>query len=60
AVLRRAHEMIDDDATDDAALVERLGGTVAVVEGDPENIKVTYRGDLAIVETILLGRSDHG
>lgn len=34
------------DATDDAALVERSGGTVSVVPGDPENIKITYPEDL--------------
>jgi 2-C-methyl-D-erythritol 4-phosphate cytidylyltransferase len=33
-------------ATDDAALVERLGHPVAVVPGDPHNIKITRPEDL--------------
>jgi len=45
AVLRRAHESAAE-ATDDAALVERAGGTVVVVPGDPRNVKVTRPADL--------------
>lgn len=41
------------DATDDAALVERYGGRVLLVEGDVRNIKVTRPGDLAIAGTLL-------
>lgn len=41
------------DATDDAALVERYGGRVILVEGDARNIKVTRSGDLALAETLL-------
>ena len=41
------------DVTDDAALVERAGGTVVVIEGERSNMKVTYPGDLAIAESIL-------
>jgi 2-C-methyl-D-erythritol 4-phosphate cytidylyltransferase len=40
-------------ATDDAALVEEMGGTVRVVEAPPENIKVTLASDLRIVEALL-------
>jgi 2-C-methyl-D-erythritol 4-phosphate cytidylyltransferase len=40
-------------ATDDAALVEDLGGTVCVVEAPPENIKVTRAADLRMVEALL-------
>jgi 2-C-methyl-D-erythritol 4-phosphate cytidylyltransferase len=40
-------------ATDDASLVEDLGGTVRVVEAPPENIKVTRESDLRIVEALL-------
>ena len=46
-VLRRAHEG-SPDATDDAALVESVGGTVMVVEGDPTNLKITTRHDLGV------------
>lgn len=34
------------DATDDAAVVEASGGRVVVVEGDPENRKITTPADL--------------
>lgn len=43
--LRRAHRC-EPDATDDAALVEQMGGTVVVVDGDPDNRKVTRPDDL--------------
>ena len=44
------------DATDDAALVERHGGHVVVVDGDPDNIKVTTPGDIVIAEALLAAR----
>jgi 2-C-methyl-D-erythritol 4-phosphate cytidylyltransferase len=40
-------------ATDDAALVTRFGGTVTVVEGAPENIKITAPADLAMAEALI-------
>ncbi len=40
-------------ATDCASLVERAGGSVAVVEGDPALLKVTTRADLVRVESML-------
>jgi 2-C-methyl-D-erythritol 4-phosphate cytidylyltransferase len=40
-------------ATDDAALVEEMGGTVRVVEAFPENIKITRESDLRIAEALL-------
>lgn len=43
------------DATDCASLVERHGGRVAVVEGDPRLVKVTTAGDLEQVESLLGG-----
>lgn len=49
-LLREAHRRLPAEAavTDDAELVERLGGEVAVVPGDPANIKVTTPSDLAL------------
>ncbi|HEX7119463.1 MAG TPA: 2-C-methyl-D-erythritol 4-phosphate cytidylyltransferase [Longimicrobiales bacterium] len=47
-------------ATDDAALVERYGGTVVVVEGAPENIKVTRPIDLVIAEALMRSRAAAG
>ncbi|MBO7674217.1 MAG: 2-C-methyl-D-erythritol 4-phosphate cytidylyltransferase [Atopobiaceae bacterium] len=39
--------------TDDASLVEHMGGTVCVVEAPRDNIKVTVPEDLAIAEATL-------
>ena len=43
-------------ATDDAWLVERIGGIVRVVEADPSNIKVTSPTDLRVAEMLLAER----
>ena len=43
-------------ATDDAALVERLGHAVAIVEGNWENIKITTPEDMILAEAILAAR----
>ena len=50
--LRVAHAASDDDASDDAVLIERIGGRVVVVPGDPRNLKVTYPEDLAVVRAL--------
>jgi len=42
-------------ATDCASLVERTGGRVRVVEGDPRLLKVTTPDDLELVERLLAG-----
>ena len=55
-VLRRAHAG-GGDATDDAGLVEAAGGTVVVVEGERDNLKVTWPEDLAVAEALLAARS---
>ncbi|MEO7556036.1 MAG: 2-C-methyl-D-erythritol 4-phosphate cytidylyltransferase [Acidimicrobiales bacterium] len=51
-VLRRAHHG-DPDATDDAALVEAVGGTVTVVEGERRNLKITTPLDLRLAALLL-------
>ena len=43
--LARAHASLGE-GTDDAALVERLGGRVVVVPGDLRNRKITHPADL--------------
>jgi 2-C-methyl-D-erythritol 4-phosphate cytidylyltransferase len=48
-LLWEAHDKARRDGyagTDDAVLVERLGGRVSVVPGLPENLKITTPGDL--------------
>lgn len=39
--------------TDDASVVERAGHRVSLVEGDPQNLKVTRPMDLALAEYLL-------
>ena len=51
--LRRAFAGDLSAASDCASLVERNGGRVAVVEGDPKLLKVTTPSDLALVESWL-------
>jgi 2-C-methyl-D-erythritol 4-phosphate cytidylyltransferase len=58
-VLRRALDVPDHvlaAATDDASLVEAIGGRVRVVEAPPENLKVTTALDLALAERLLGAR----
>ncbi len=58
-VLLDAYEQAEEvlrEATDDASLVERLGGRVKVVEGSPENMKITDRGDWLYAEQLLAER----
>lgn len=43
----------DDDATDDAQLVERLGHAVTVVRGSPLNVKITTKEDLKLAALAL-------
>ena len=57
AALRRAHaEAPAVGATDDAMLVEALGGTVLVVPGEPGNLKITDPDDLGAAERLLEAR----
>ncbi len=55
-VIKKAYDKAFEDgfyATDDAALVERIGGKVRIIAGSPLNIKVTTPEDLEIVEYML-------
>ena len=58
-LLRRAYELAVAsglDATDDSALVERLGATVSIVEGGEHNIKITTPQDFALAEALMRTR----
>jgi 2-C-methyl-D-erythritol 4-phosphate cytidylyltransferase/2-C-methyl-D-erythritol 2,4-cyclodiphosphate synthase len=55
AAHRQAAESGEYDLTDDAAVVERAGHAVYVVEGDEENVKLTTADDFARAEARLLG-----
>jgi 2-C-methyl-D-erythritol 4-phosphate cytidylyltransferase len=50
--LRAAHAG-GGEATDDAALVEAMGGRVVEVAGEPSNLKLTGPADLALAEALL-------
>jgi 2-C-methyl-D-erythritol 4-phosphate cytidylyltransferase len=50
-VLQRAHQA-GLEATDDAALVEAAGGRVVLVEGQPDNLKITVPADLIVAEAL--------
>jgi 2-C-methyl-D-erythritol 4-phosphate cytidylyltransferase len=54
-VLQRAHELAARNggpATDDAALVERIGIPVHLVPDSARNLKVTTPDDLALAELL--------
>ncbi|HEX3542240.1 MAG TPA: 2-C-methyl-D-erythritol 4-phosphate cytidylyltransferase [Acidimicrobiales bacterium] len=53
--LRRAHKA-EPEATDDAGLIEALGGTVVVVAGDPRNLKITSPDDLIVAAAFMGAR----
>ena len=53
AALRSAYAGGLEGATDCASLVERQGGRIRVVEGDPRLLKVTTPADLELVERLL-------
>jgi 2-C-methyl-D-erythritol 4-phosphate cytidylyltransferase len=56
STLKKAYQKAIKDrctATDDSALVERLGKKVNIVKGSYENIKVTTEEDLAIVRHLI-------
>lgn len=55
ASLRSAHSA-GAEATDDAALVEAMGGRVVVVPGEGTNLKLTSSFDLAVAHAILAER----
>ena len=47
-VLERAHAEIADDATDDAAMAERIGVEVRTFDGARGNVKITTAEDLGV------------
>jgi 2-C-methyl-D-erythritol 4-phosphate cytidylyltransferase len=53
-VLRAAH-LSEPEATDDASLVEAAGGRVVLVDGEPENRKVTTSDDLEMLAGLVAG-----
>lgn len=56
-MLREAYRHDDGGVTDDAALVERLGATIRMVDDGNENLKVTRPGDVTVAEAMLAARA---
>ena len=56
-LIHRAHttNLVREEATDDAALLERLGHPVAIFPGSYSNLKITTQEDLLIAEALLKG-----
>ena len=55
-LIRNAHRKIIKDVTDDASMIEMIGGEVEVFDGDIENLKITTSNDLVIARNILEAR----
>jgi 2-C-methyl-D-erythritol 4-phosphate cytidylyltransferase len=53
-ILKRALALAkNEEATDEAACVEKMGHPVCAVVGDPKNIKITVPSDLKIAEALV-------
>lgn len=55
-LIKKAHEIAKQEGfigTDDASLVERLGGVVKIIPGSRSNIKITSREDLKLALALL-------
>ncbi|WP_227397253.1 2-C-methyl-D-erythritol 4-phosphate cytidylyltransferase [Jeotgalibacillus aurantiacus] len=55
-LILQAHKAAEEEGftgTDDASLVEKMGGKVTVIESDYDNIKLTTKEDLLFAEAIL-------
>ena len=55
ASLRAAHERANDEGfvgTDESQLIERYGGSVKVVPGTRDNLKVTFPEDFSVAEAM--------
>jgi 2-C-methyl-D-erythritol 4-phosphate cytidylyltransferase len=57
-VLNEGDEALLAQATDDAWLIERDGGTVHVLASDPGNLKITTPHDLRVAELLLSERAE--
>lgn len=51
-IIREAYQNADEDVTDSASLVERLGYKVKLYMGSYDNIKITTPADLALAEIL--------
>lgn len=58
SLLRDALTWTDDDVTDEAALVEAMGGLVTVFAGSDHNWKITTAGDLELAHALAARRAE--
>jgi 2-C-methyl-D-erythritol 4-phosphate cytidylyltransferase len=57
AQLKKAYQQAyDDQFTDDASVVESTGVSINLINGDYQNIKITFPEDIAIAELLLKDR----
>lgn len=55
SILQKAYQVAyRPEFTDDASVVENIGQAITLVEGNTENIKLTYPSDIAIAKALLL------
>jgi 2-C-methyl-D-erythritol 4-phosphate cytidylyltransferase len=57
ALLERAYDNASA-STDEGSLLLAAGVPVALVDGEPSNIKITWPGDIALAEALLATRRD--
>ena len=59
-LLKKAYKNLensgDNKISDDAQLVEAVGGEITIVETDSSNIKITRKSDVAIAEAVIKSR----
>ncbi len=56
-ILQKAYlQDFRNEFTDDASVVEKLGIPIHLIEGEPENIKITFETDLLFAEMVLKKR----
>jgi 2-C-methyl-D-erythritol 4-phosphate cytidylyltransferase len=59
-LLKKAYEQVFlSTFTDDASVLEGMGESINLVEGNIENIKITYPSDIKIAEAILADRKNN-
>lgn len=53
-LIKKAYSLPESDSfTDDASVIEAIGGQISLYEGNTDNIKITYPHDISIAELIM-------
>ena len=52
-ILEAYNQKYKDEFTDDASVFEAIGGKIIAIEGEKENIKITYPIDLGLAENLV-------